>query len=64
MPGCGRGYDAIAFAKSGYDSVGLDLSGTSVQSAKALLAEEKEPLAGKVRRKYGTGYMRRHHRPG
>lgn len=50
VPGCGRGYDSIAFGKSGYDSVGLDLSPTGVEQAKALLAEEKEEdITGKAR---------------
>lgn len=48
MPGCGRGYDAIAFGKSGYDSLGLDLSPTGVEQAKDLLAEETEKPSGKV----------------
>lgn len=49
VPGCGRGYDAIAFGKSGYDSTGLDLSPTGVEQAKALLAEEKaDDISGKV----------------
>ncbi|CAN0231737.1 unnamed protein product [Ectocarpus sp. 4 AP-2014] len=49
VPGCGRGYDSIAFGKSGYDSIGLDLSPTGVEQAKALLAEEKEEdISGKV----------------
>lgn len=50
VPGCGRGYDAIAFGKSGYDSLGLDLSPTGVEQAKALLAEQTEQLSGKVTR--------------
>lgn len=50
VPGCGRGYDSIAFGKSGYDSIGLDLSPTGVEQAKALLAEEKEEnISGKAR---------------
>lgn len=48
VPGCGRGYDAIAFGKSGYDSLGLDLSPTGVEQAKDLLAEETEKPSGKV----------------
>ena len=48
VPGCGRGYDAIAFGNSGYDSIGLDLSPTGVVQAKALLAEQTEQLHGKV----------------
>ncbi|CAN0271480.1 unnamed protein product [Pylaiella littoralis] len=49
VPGCGRGYDAIAFGKSGYDSTGLDLSPTGVEQAKALLAEQKgEEMNGQV----------------
>eukprot|EP00904_Undaria_pinnatifida_P005885 jgi/Undpi1/2426/HiC_scaffold_13.g05807.m1 len=48
VPGCGRGYDAIAFGKSGYDSIGLDLSPSGVVQAKALLAEQTEQLHGKV----------------
>lgn len=51
VPGCGRGYDAIAFGKSGYDSTGLDLSPTGVEQAKALLAEQKgEEMSGKVKK--------------
>lgn len=50
VPGCGRGYDAIAFGKSGYDSTGLDLSPTGVEQAKALLAEQnEEEMNGKVK---------------
>ncbi|CAN0488763.1 unnamed protein product, partial [Ectocarpus sp. 8 AP-2014] len=54
VPGCGRGYDSIAFGKSGYDSIGLDLSPTGVEQAKALLAEEKEAdISGKARQELG-----------
>lgn len=49
VPGCGRGYDAIALGKSGYDSTGLDLSPTGIEQAKALLAEEQEGISGKVK---------------
>lgn len=50
VPGCGRGYDAVAFGKSGYDSTGLDLSPTGVDQAKALLAEQiGEEISGKVK---------------
>lgn len=50
VPGCGRGYDVIAFGRSGYDSTGLDLSPTGVEQAKALLAVQKEEkISGKVK---------------
>lgn len=48
VPGCGRGYDTIAFGKSGFDSIGLDLSPTGIEQANTLLAETKEQLNGKV----------------
>lgn len=55
VPGCGRGYDAIAFGKSGYDSTGLDLSPTGVERAEALLAEQKGGgMNGKVKTKMYT----------
>lgn len=49
VPGCGRGYEAIAFGRSGYDCIGLDLSPSGIEEAKSLLAEEKESMNGKVR---------------
>ena len=52
VPGCGRGYDAIAFGKSGYDSLGLDLSPTGVGQANALLAEQRDQPSGKVTTMY------------
>lgn len=48
MPGCGRGYDTVAFGKSGFDSIGLDLSPTGIEQANKLLAETKGQLSGKV----------------
>lgn len=61
VPGCGRGYDAIAFGKSGYDSTGLDLSPTGVEQAKALLAEQKEgDISGKVKKKVPGAYIIAH----
>ena len=38
VPGCGRGYDAIAFGQHGYEAVGLDLSPTAVAEAQKHLA--------------------------
>ncbi|GAA5935393.1 hypothetical protein JCM1841_001943 [Sporobolomyces salmonicolor] len=35
VPGCGRGYDAVFFASKGIDAIGLDLSATAVEAAKA-----------------------------
>ncbi|KAG5181164.1 S-adenosyl-L-methionine-dependent methyltransferase [Tribonema minus] len=48
VPGCGRGYDAIAFGAAGYDATGLDLSKTGIQAATALLAETEPKPAGPV----------------
>lgn len=41
----------MAFGRGGYDCVGLDLSPTGIEEAKQLLAEQKEPITGKVRTK-------------
>ncbi|GAA5990626.1 hypothetical protein JCM5350_001332 [Sporobolomyces pararoseus] len=38
VAGCGRGYDAIYFASKGIDSIGMDLSPTAVEAAKAHLS--------------------------
>ena len=35
VPGCGRGYAPIEFAKFGFNAVGLDISSTAVQSAQS-----------------------------
>ena len=35
VPGCGRGYAPIEFAKFGFNAVGLDISPTAVQSAQS-----------------------------
>ncbi|CAM9997279.1 unnamed protein product, partial [Choristocarpus tenellus] len=48
VPGCGRGYEAVAFGRYGYDSIGLDLSPTGILQAQKNLEEEKNPLTGKV----------------
>mmetsp|Transcript_4701 Transcript_4701/g.6457 ORF Transcript_4701/g.6457 Transcript_4701/m.6457 type:complete len:272 (+) Transcript_4701:40-855(+) len=39
VPGCGRGYDAIALAEAGFTVTGLDLSSTAVESANQYLDE-------------------------
>lgn len=39
VPGCGRGYDVLLLASCGYDVLGLEVSATAVQSARAWVAE-------------------------
>lgn len=39
----------MAFGRGGYECIGLDLSSTGIEEAKQLLAEQKEPINGKVR---------------
>jgi len=35
VPGCGRGFDAIYFARHGYEAWGIDLSSKAVEAAEA-----------------------------
>ncbi|EGF83244.1 hypothetical protein BATDEDRAFT_84793 [Batrachochytrium dendrobatidis JAM81] len=45
VPGCGMGYDVLAFAKAGYkSSLGLDMAPTSTAQAKAHAAKDDHPL--------------------
>jgi SAM-dependent methyltransferase len=46
VPGCGRGYDAIAFAAFGYHAVGMDLSDTAVKEAQLVAAERQDEVTG------------------
>mmetsp|Transcript_22379 Transcript_22379/g.35484 ORF Transcript_22379/g.35484 Transcript_22379/m.35484 type:complete len:264 (-) Transcript_22379:377-1168(-) len=39
VPGCGRGYDAVALAEAGYTVLGLDLAPTAVEAANRYLEE-------------------------
>lgn len=48
VPGCGRGYEAIAFGKNGSDAIGLDLAPTGIKEAKKVLEQEEEAPSGKV----------------
>ncbi|KAI5790911.1 S-adenosyl-L-methionine-dependent methyltransferase [Pyronema domesticum] len=34
VPGCDRGYDALLFAQHGYETVGVEISGSAVREAK------------------------------
>ncbi|KAI5793135.1 S-adenosyl-L-methionine-dependent methyltransferase [Geopyxis carbonaria] len=40
VPGCGRGYDALLFSKHGYDTVGVEISGSAVKEAKRWINSE------------------------
>ena len=49
VPGCGRAYDALALARSGYDRVvAIDLSPTACTAAKDYLAEVGDEKAKAV----------------
>eukprot|EP00045_Choanoeca_perplexa_P022963 m.11476 g.11476 ORF g.11476 m.11476 type:complete len:274 (-) comp9822_c0_seq1:93-914(-) len=54
VPGCGRGYDAIAFAAFGYHAVGMDLSDTAVKEAQAVATERNDELSGTLEFKVGN----------
>jgi SAM-dependent methyltransferase len=41
VPGCGRGHDARALAKAGFDVVGIDVSEIAVRDATALATKDK-----------------------
>ncbi|KAL2919852.1 hypothetical protein HK105_200769 [Polyrhizophydium stewartii] len=46
VPGCGTGYDVVAFAKAGYEHVvGLDISPTSTKAAREHAADKDAPAA-------------------
>jgi hypothetical protein len=40
--GCGRGYDALLFAEHGYDTVGVEISGSAVREAKKWVSAQIE----------------------
>ncbi|MGH2453362.1 MAG: methyltransferase domain-containing protein [bacterium] len=40
VPGCGRGYDAVLFARAGFDVTGVDHAPSAVRAARALAAAE------------------------
>lgn len=40
MQGCGRGYDALLLAQYGYDTVGVEISGSAVKEARKWLETE------------------------
>jgi SAM-dependent methyltransferase len=46
VPGCGRGYEVLLLAASGYDAVGLDASSIAIKEAKGWAEKEgsKYPL--------------------
>jgi cyclopropane fatty-acyl-phospholipid synthase-like methyltransferase len=49
IPGCGRGYDVVAFVKAGLDATGVDISPTGVQHATEYLQSEGiAPSQGRV----------------
>ena len=48
VPGCGRGYEAVAFGKSGYDAIGIDIAPSGIEAARELLAEQEGVVSGKV----------------
>ena len=54
VPGCGRGYDAIAFAAFGYDAVGMDLSETALKEAREVAAERSDEVAGTLELSLGN----------
>src|SRR5438067_7963589 len=38
--GCGRGHDAMPFARRGFEVVGFDFAPTAIEAARALAAEQ------------------------
>lgn len=42
VPGCGRGYDAWLFAQYGYNTVGVEISGSAVREAKKWVGQQKK----------------------
>lgn len=40
VPGCGRGYDALAFAEKGFEVVGFDFAETAIREAKVLATSD------------------------
>ena len=42
VPGCGRGYDAWLFAQHGYDTVGVEISGSAVREAKKWVGQQQK----------------------
>lgn len=44
IPGCGRGYDAIMFAKRGFKVTAVDFASTAIQAVKQLARKEKVNL--------------------
>lgn len=40
VPGCGSGWDALALARAGYDTTGVDLAPTAVDVARKAVAQE------------------------
>ena len=49
VPGCGRGYAPLEFAKYGYDATGIDISETAVATATAYIeSQDTASLSGHV----------------
>jgi len=44
VPGCGKGEDALFFAKEGYDTLGIDLSSTAIEQGRQLLQSQSLDL--------------------
>lgn len=42
--GCGRGYDAVMFARKGFDVTAVDFAPSAIQALKALAKESKVPI--------------------
>lgn len=42
VPGCGRGYDAWLFAQHGYETVGVEISGSAVREANNWVKQQKK----------------------
>ena len=45
VPGCGRGHDALLFARAGFEVVGVDFAPSAIAAARALAAAEASGLA-------------------
>jgi methyl halide transferase len=55
IPGCGRGYDVLAFAECGFQVVGLDFSAEAIQDARKIQAEREAKLGRSLRVEWGEG---------
>lgn len=55
VPGCGRGYDVIAFAEAGFSVVGLDFSGEAIAEAGRLQVNRESEIGRTLRIEWASG---------